>query len=89
MSEKNALDKFASNLNSSSITFTYTWYVLFGSCAINEHISYNVSKLEVKTKSVSYINYIGLTKYLIAFSLCNKNKKGRRLLSQISKTLMF
>ena len=57
MSEKNALDKFASNLNSSSITFTYTWHVLFGSCAINEHISYNVSKLEVKTKSVSYINY--------------------------------
>ena len=57
MSEKNALDKFASNLNSSSITFTYTWYVLFGSCAINKHISYNVSKLEVKTKSVSYINY--------------------------------
>ena len=53
MSEKNALDKFASNLNSSSITLTNTWYVLFGSCAINEHINYNVSKLEVKTKSVS------------------------------------
>lgn len=57
MSEKNALDKFASNLNSSSITFTYTWYVIFGSCAINERIIDNVSKLEVKTKSVSYINY--------------------------------
>ena len=57
MSEKNALDKFASNLNSSSITFTYTWYVIFVSCAINERIIDNVSKLEVKTKSVSYINY--------------------------------
>ena len=58
MSEKNALDKFASNLNSSSITFTYTWYVLIIWKLCNKRTyHYNVSKLEVKTKSVSYINY--------------------------------